>query len=64
MGQIAPPKNYMNPKTPEESAQIIRLSVYASACQAVQALTGQVNPDTICDIIDKIYQRGLANAQK
>lgn len=63
-GVIAPPKNYMNPKTPEESAQIMRLSVYASACEAVKALTGQVDVNSINDVIDAIYQRGLANVQK
>ena len=61
---IAPPKQYMNPKTPQESAQIMRLSVYASACQAVKALTGQINPNTISDVIDVIYKRGLTNVKK
>lgn len=59
-----PNVGYMKEKTPQESAQIMRLSVYSSACQAVKALTGQVNVDTICDVIDKIYKRGLTNAQK
>jgi len=60
VGQIAPPKQYMNPKTPEESAQIMKLSVYSSACEAVQALIGHVDPNNICDVIDVIYVRGLA----
>lgn len=63
-GYIAPPKQYMNPKTPEESAQIMRLSVYASACEAVKALTGQVDVNSICDVIDVIYQRGLGRVQQ
>jgi len=62
-GQYPPPKQYMNPKTPEESAQIMRLSVYASACEAVKSLTGQVDVNSICDVIDVIYQRGLTKVQ-
>jgi hypothetical protein len=64
IGNISPPKQYMNPKTPEESAQIMRLSVYASACEAVTALTGQVDVNSICDVIDMVYQRGLTRVQQ
>lgn len=47
--------SFQKTKSPEESERITRLSVLGSASQAVTALTGQVDPNTIQEITLSLY---------
>ena len=51
-------------KTPEESEKITRLSVLSSATKAVQTLTGQVDVNTLEEVVVSLYNSLLKEVKK
>ena len=48
---------YMKRKCPEKSAQIRALSILSSVCSAIQTLTGQIDVNSMGDVIESLYDR-------
>ena len=49
--------DYQKPKSPEETKLIVNQSVMASACNAVKAVTGQIDPNMLGDYVVTLYHR-------
>jgi hypothetical protein len=55
--QDKPPFIPYGGKTPEQSEQIKRLSILGSACNAVKALTGQIDQEGLINFVEKFYDK-------
>lgn len=51
------PREYMKPKTPEESKQMRACSILSSVCQAVQSIVGHIDVNGLGDIVEALYDR-------
>lgn len=58
------PSKYRDPVTPEESDRMCRLSVLSSVSQAVSTLQGQVDVNTIGDVMLSLYDKCLAKIKE
>lgn len=58
-GNLEMPRKYRDPVTPDEAERMCRLSVLASVCESVSALTGQVDANVLPDVIEATYDRLL-----
>ena len=64
VGDVAPPKQYMNPRTPEEAERMTRLSVLSSVSTALAAVPGQIDVNTLGDVIETMYTRFLTKVKE
>lgn len=51
--------DYMKPRTPEEAERMTRLSVLSSVCSALGAIPGQIDLNTLWDVVEAGYVRFL-----
>ncbi len=56
-GSTGYPREYMKSKNPEESKQIRALSILSSVCSAIPAIAGQVDPNSLGEMIESLYDR-------
>ena len=56
-GSTGYPREYMKSKNPEESKQIRALSILSSVCNAVSAIAGHVDQNTLGDVVEALYDR-------
>jgi len=64
VGQVAPPKQYMNPRTPEEAERMTRLSTLSSVCTVLAAVPGQIDVNTLWDVVEAGYTRFLTKVKE
>jgi hypothetical protein len=67
--QHSAPQNYnssefMKPRTPEEAERMTRLSVLSSVCTALGAVPGQIDVNTLWDVVDAGYARFLTKVKE
>jgi hypothetical protein len=55
---------YRDPMNPDESRAVRRLSVMTSTCNAVNAVTSQVDPNGLADYIIVLFNKLLAEVEK
>lgn len=55
---------YMKPRTPEEAERMTRLSVLSSICTALAAIPGQIDVNTLWDVVESGYDRFLAKVKQ
>jgi predicted component of type VI protein secretion system len=55
---------YRQPMTPEEARTVRRMSIMASACNAIVTVQSQVDPNALGDVVIALYKKLLAEVEK